>query len=361
MLGPLIRQLGSLLYIHPSVPEDIRGPGPFGRLKIALVADYFTTACLSAECRVRSLTPDNYEDVIRHWQPDLLFVESAFHGRNGAWRYQLARQPKWLRLGRPKAIRRLVALAGDRGIPALFWNKDDGAFFEDFIELAQCFEHVFTTDSATLERYRQRLHPGGARLLAMAYQPAFHYFSGFQFTRREACFVGSYYRRILDQRRIFLDMAFDACEEAGLPLNVFDRNHHRFSRHFEFKFPVKKQMRIFTGVPYPATAEIYKTHAASLNVNSVTDSETMCSRRLLEILACGGVAVTNRSPAVDRLFRDYCQVVETRSETLELLARLRHGGPSKDDLERAEAGAAYVRSSHTWERRLEELSDIVPF
>jgi spore maturation protein CgeB len=80
----------------------------------------------------------------------------------------------------------------------------------------------------------------------------------------------------------------------------------------------------------------------------------MCSRRLLEILACGGIAVTNPSRAVDRNFRDYCHVVNTREEAHELLSRLRHG-PSREDMERAEAGATYVRQNHTWAHRLEEL------
>jgi hypothetical protein len=235
MLSSFIRGLGSILYAHPSTPEDVTGPGRFGKLKIALVADAFTTACLSAECRVRSLSPANYSEVICRWKPDLLFVESAFHGINGAWRYRLARQPKWLRVSKPKSIRRLVALTRERGIPAVFWNKDDGAFFDDFIELAQCFEHVFTTDANCVERYRQCLPPGStAHVLTMPYQPAFHSFSGFQFTRNEACFVGSYYRRILDQRRRFLDLIFDAGEDAGIRIHAYDRNHHRFSRRFEF-------------------------------------------------------------------------------------------------------------------------------
>jgi spore maturation protein CgeB len=41
-----------------------------------------------------------------------------------------------------------------------------------------------------------------------------------------------------------------------------------------------------------------------------------------------------------------------------LLSRLRHG-PSREDMERAEAGATYVRQNHTWTHRLEELCAIV--
>jgi len=44
------------------------------------------------------MTPGNFETVIAAWKPDLVFVESAFHGAKGAWRYELARQPKILRL-----------------------------------------------------------------------------------------------------------------------------------------------------------------------------------------------------------------------------------------------------------------------
>jgi spore maturation protein CgeB len=339
--------------------EDIERPGPFGRLKIALVADNFTSDCLAEECRVRALTPSNYQEVIGEWKPDLVFVESAFHGAYGSWRYELAKQPKWLRLSKPTAIHRLVGFAKARGIPTVFWNKDDGAFFDAFIDVAKVFDFVFTTDNECIEAYRRQV-PANVPVnsLIMPYQPAFHRFTGFNFTRNEACFTGSYYRRILNERRRFLDMVFDVCEDTKLPLNVFDRNNDRLSRYFEFRFPKRSQLRMHGKVAHGETAGIYKSHVASVNVNSVTDSETMCSRRLLEILACGGIAVTNPSRAVDRYFRDYCHVVNTHEEAGELFSRLRHG-PSQQDKERAEAGATYVRGNHTWAHRLEEICAVV--
>jgi len=358
MVGRVIRKLGSFIYMHPTVGEDVVSAGPFGRLKIALVTDYFTTDCLSAECRIRALTPGNYAEVIREWKPDLVLVESAFHGVNGSWRYELAKQPKWLRLTKPRAIYRLVEFARRQGIPTVFWNKDDGAFFDAFIDVAKAFDHVFTTDADCLPRYRQQVPPhASVNTLLMPYQPASHNFTGFNFTCKEACFTGSYYRRILDERRAFLDMMFDACEESGLLLNVYDRNLDRFSRYFEFRFPKKRQLRVHGKVAHGDTAQVYKSHVVSLNVNSVTGSGTMYSRRLVEILACGGIAVTNPGRSVDQLFRDYCHVVSTPEEARELLARLRHG-PSPDDLARAEAGARYVRQHHTWAHRLEQICSV---
>ena len=359
MVGRVIRTVGWLLYDHPRVPEDVVQRGAFGRLKVALVTDYFTTECLSAECRIRSVTPTNYREVIGDWKPDLLLVESAFHGIEGSWRYELAKQPKLLRLSKPKAIFSVVEFARSRGVPSVFWNKDDDAFFDVFIDVAKAFDFIFTTDSDCIERYRREVPAHvPVNTLSMPYQPAFHEFTGFSFTRREACFTGSYYRRILNERRNFLDMMFDACEDADIGLNVFDRNHNRFSRHLEFRYPKKPGLRVQGRVPHRETANIYKAHVASLNVNSVTASETMCSRRLLEILACGGIAVTNPSRAVDRYFADYCHVVRTREEAVELLTRLR-SGPSREDLDRAESGAAYVRQNHTWSHRLSEVCTVV--
>jgi len=361
MLDRLIQAVSRVAYRHPVVPQDVPRPGEFGRLKIALVADYFTSASLAAQCRIRSLTPGNYRDVLRNWRPDLLFVESAFHGVGEEWRYKLAKQPKYIRLSKPRTMPRLVSLARDRGIPAAFWNKDDGAFFKDFLDIARLFPFVFTTDNTCVPRYREALpRDSRAAVLAMPYQPAFHSFTGFAFENNEGCFVGSYYTKILNSRRRFLDMVFAACDAARMPLHVFDRNSNRLSRLLEFRFPRHAQLRLHPQVPYEATASVYKRHAFSINVNSVTNSDTMCSRRLLEILACGGILVTNASPAVSREFGEFCHVVENAEQAAELFARLRFG-PTAEDRERAAAGAAHVRLQHTWQCRLEQLAEAMNF
>ena len=359
MFGRAIRALGARVYNYPTVAEDALSAGQFARLKIALVSDYFTADCLSIECRVKVMTPANFREVIESWKPDLVFVESVFHGVGGAWRYELARQPQWLRLRKPTSIYRLVEYARARGVPTVFWNKDDGVFFDTFIDVARAFDYVFTTDSTCVERYRERVPAHvPVNVLAMPYQPAFHHFTGFDFTLKEACFTGSYYRRILNERRRFLDMVFGACDDTQLRLNVFDRNHARLSRHFEFRFPSRDQLTVHASVPHRETAAVYKAHIVSVNVNSIVDSDTMCSRRLLEILACGGIAVTNPSRSVERSFREYCHVVATREAAAELLTRLRHG-PTDADKERAAAGAEYVRRHHTWAHRLEALAEVV--
>lgn len=359
MIGLLIRKFSATFYKYPQAPAVTERQGEFGSLKVALIADHLTETCLTFECLVKNVTPANYRDVLGSWRPDLLLVESAFHGSNGTWRYELAKQPRWLRLIQPTAIFRVLECARSHGIPTVFWNKDDGAYFDHFIGIAKSFDHVFTTDANCVPRYRAVV-PASTTVntLMIPYQPAVHWFDGFDFSTPSACFTGSYYRKILNERRSYLDMLFQAAQETGARIDIFDRNYDRFSRHFEFRYPEMEAIRVHPRVSHWETGRLYKTHALSINVNSVTDSETMCSRRLLEILACGGIAMTNPGKCVTKYFAPYCRVVSTPEEAREAFARLRHG-PDSQDLERAAEGARYVRSAHTWTHRLKDVCEVV--
>lgn len=361
MLATIIRTISTLIYRHPHIRQNVQGQGPFGKLKIALLADYFTAVSLAEECSVRLLTPANYREVLLGWRPDLVFVESAFHGVNDEWRYKLVKQPLYMSFFPSTEVRYIADIARERKIPAVFWNKDDGAFFNAFIDIAKNFPYVFTTDSSCISRYVRKIPKGSsAHLLPMAYQPAFHKFTGFAFQIKAACFVGSYYKKIFGGRRRFLDMMFEACADVQLPMHVFDRNSGRISRFFEFRFPETAKLVIHPGVPYPLTANVYKNYLVSLNVNSIVTSPTMYSRRLLEILACGGVCITNRNMCVEKEFADYCHIAGSMEEAVALLHRLSYG-PSASDLEMARSGADYVASRHTWMHRLQFLEDIVNF
>ena len=359
MPARLIRNIGARVYRYNDSYGASELYGPFRFLKVALVTDQFTTDCLEQECQIRCLTPQNYVKVIREWQPDLVFVESAFHGPGGTWRYELARQPGWLLWRKPKVIFKLVRFSREHGVPTVFWNKDDGAYFDAFVHVAKAFDVVLTTDKDCLPKYRAALPPSvPVAVMSMPYQPAFHYFDGFHLESTDACFAGSYYRRVLGGRRAFLDTLFQASGEAGMKIQVYDRNHHRLSRRFAFSFPKLPHLVVNPGVSNRETAAIYKRHLLSINVNSVTDSETMVSRRLLEILACGGIVVTNPSKAVEREFAGFCHVVSDAAEARALFERMAHG-PTQEDLERARAGAEYVAKHHTWAHRLAEICELV--
>lgn len=325
-------------------------------LSIALVADELTTACISAQCRVLRVTPLNYRWVLSFQKPDLLFVESAWSGHRETWRYKVASYPDRFRATNRK-LKSVVTYARHRGIPTVFWNKEDGVHFDRFIDSARLFEHIFTVDENCISKYRSVVDATtSVNTLMFPVQAATHNFEGFNFRFNRANFVGSYSHRIHDRRREWQNLMFGACGEAGLGVTVFDRNSDRKS--VNYRYPETMGLEILPAVPHQETAAIYKSYLVSLNVNTIEDSASMYSRRVVEVLACGGILVTNPTPAVEKYFKEYCHFVHDRSQAVELLHRLK-SGPSKDDLERAEAGARYVMREHTWAHRLRDICDVV--
>jgi hypothetical protein len=327
-----------------------------GRPRIALVADALTQSSLAAECNIVTITPRNHRFALKYGRPDLLLVESAWQGYADTWKYKIAAYPDHPKRNNA-ALAELVARARDAGIPTVFWNKEDGVHFERFIDSARLFDHIFTVDENCVTRYRAVVGPDvSVNTLLFAVQPATHGFSGFHFKHHRGNFVGSYSRHIHDRRREWQDMVFGAASRTGLGITAVDRNSGRRAAHY--RFPVLPNLDVLPAVTHARTARIYKDYLVSLNVNTIEDSETMFSRRLVEILACGGIAVTNPTPAVARYFADHCHVVATAEQAGALFDRLKHG-PDTTDLERARAGAEYVLREHTWAHRLHEIRTVV--
>jgi len=323
-------------------------------LKIALIADELTRTCLKYECKVMDVTPLNYRFVLSLWRPDMLFVESAWQGRRNSWKYKIAAYPE-----RPErtndALRKVVAYARDIGIPCVFWNKEDGVHFERFIASAALFDYIFTVDVNCVDTYKSEIiRPVVVTTLPFAVQPKIHHPEASGYKYKRACFVGSYSHHIHELRRQRQDMLFAASSEIGL--TIFDRNSNRASRNY--RYPDLPGLEIRKSVAYDQTAQIYRDYMISLNVNTMEDSPTMFSRRLIEILGCGGMAITTPSDSVDKYFKDYCYVVKTEHEARELFRRLKDG-LGKRELEMTRAGAEYVLNNHTWAHRLNIILTVI--
>lgn len=326
------------------------------KITIALIADELTSKCLQIETNVYYITPLNYKFILLFFKPDFLFVESAWHGKRDEWKFKIASYPEHPKRNN-KALQKVVGYAKKLNIPTVFWNKEDGVHFERFIESAKLFDHIFTVDENCIPKYRAAIGDNvTVNTLMFAVQSKIHYFSGFNFKYNRANFVGSYSHHIHDRRRLWQDMMFRSASRTGLGLSVYDRNSSRKSSNY--RYPQLFGMDINSSVKYVDTAKIYKDYLVSLNVNTIEESATMFSRRLVEIIGCGGIAVSNSSPAVEKYFKDYCYVINDETEANELFDRLKNG-PSELDFQRARAGADYVANKHTWSHRIDEICSII--
>ena len=325
----------------------------FSRLKMALIADELTSACLARECRVTNITPRSGPFVLKLWRPDILFVESSWHGWKESWKYKIAAYPDHPERTN-EALRQLVETAKARGVPVIFWNREDGVHFDRFIESARLFDVIFTVDEAMIPRYQEIVGSNvPVQVMMFAVQPRLHGPTVIEPARR-AAFVGSYNSEIHPQRRVWQEMMLDAVEPIGL--TIFDRNSAR--RNQKYRIPQRPWIDVREAISHSATAQVYRSHIANLNINTIENSPTAFSRRLVEILACGGLAVTNPTLAVERLFADYCTVVREEAEARDLFAQLAKDGLSPHQKEMTRAAADYVLHCHTWMHRLEQIAAV---
>lgn len=324
-------------------------------MKIALISDELTKASLENESNLLEINCFNYRVVLFLQKPDFLFVESAWKGRWNLWRYKIASYSD-VPSRSNKDLRKVVEYARSLGIPCVFWNKEDGVHFDRFIDSASLFDIVFTVDENCVPKYRQILgDKAKIGVLPFPVQPKIHYpIDGDLPRENKACFVGSYSHHIHDERRKWQDIMFKAAEPYGL--TVYDRNSERKSKNY--RYPDLPWIDVRKSVSNKATADIYRKYLVQFNVNTVTDSPTMYSRRLVEALACGSIVVTNPAVSVDKMFAEYCEVVHSREECDDVLERIFKGG-GKRELERARAGADYVLREHTWEKRLKQIAETI--
>ncbi|HIY66597.1 MAG TPA: hypothetical protein H9830_10010, partial [Candidatus Agrococcus pullicola] len=143
----------------PDAPET-KGTPTFAGLTVLMIADEFTLRAFAHEWTVVTATPDNWREVIEVEKPDLVFTESAWEGNGGTWKYHLV----GVTAPRP-AIVELTTYCRDNGIPTVFWNKEDPPHFEDFLDTARLYDHVFTTDGEKIPDYVDRLGHDRVHLL----------------------------------------------------------------------------------------------------------------------------------------------------------------------------------------------------
>ncbi len=334
----------------------------YNKLNIALISDSLTQECLDRESNVTFLTPGNYRSALSENKFDFLFVESAWLGINNEWKYKIATSPNrfvhrvldFALQRNNKTLSNILNISKKKGIPTVFWNKEDPVHYDRFIDSAMLFDYIFTVDEGSIENYKAQTN-AIINTLPFAVQKSIHNPSNLpENTNGRANFVGSYGNKGHITRKFWQDLFFSAVPEI-MPLDIYDRNSDRPNPMY--RFPKLNNIIIFNKVTNKKTAEIYKNYDVSLNVNTVESSDTMLSRRLVEIIACGGVAITNNSPAVENYFKDYCYVVSSEDDLIKILQSIKAGIPdiARD---RAMAGAKYISENHTWDRRLQFILDV---
>lgn len=272
-------------------------------LRVACIMDRFSYDCFSPECQLLQLTPDNWREEINSFDPDMLFIESAWQGKEELWYRKVAHAGKELYA--------LTEFCRRKDIPVVFWTKEDPVHYDAFFGAAQAADFVFTTELDCVQKYKTRFGHENVYLLHFAAQPAIHNPIEKYERRDRFCFAGAYYHNYPDRCRVFDQFADVFDRTKGL--DIYDRNFG--NARPEHAFPERYSKNIL-GKLDPSEIDIaYKGYNYGINMNSISQSQTMFARRVFELFASNTIVVGNYSRGLANLFGDLT-ISTNNSDTL---------------------------------------------
>ena len=278
--------------------------------------------------------------------PAFLLVESAWVGNEGLWRGLIVHNQSL----DTNPLRDLVEHCRTKGIPTVFWNKEDPPNFDFFVAAAKLFDVIFTSDADCIPHYREVCGHDRIHAMPFAAQPRIHNpgRSG-DWPRYPVCFAGSWKGDAYEERTESITVLLDPAIRRGL--HIMDRNLARRDTRPNLRFPERYRDVIKGSLPYPQMLAAYRCYDVMLNANSVTDSPTMFSRRVFESLACGTPVVSMDSVGMRDMLDGHVRVARTAEETEAHLEELL----ADDEARVREGHLAYrhVHENHTYRHRAE--------
>ena len=246
-----------------------------------------------------------------------------------------------------KVLFSILKYCKKKKIPTIFWNKEDPIHYEDkvhnFVDTAIRFDHIFTSASECVKRYKEDYGHKSVHELMFATQPMmFNPIEEFERTE-EIVFAGSWYAQH-PERCSEMEKILDGIIASGLQLKIYDRHSGTTDpNHF---FPEKYRQYVHPKLEYEALNLAYKGSKYALNFNTSTQSKTMFARRVFELMSSNTCVLSNYSEGMKELFAENVFFVDEGIKIINAEAA-------------REANLNLVLSEHTYEKRFHQiLTDI---
>ncbi|MEK7762404.1 MAG: glycosyltransferase, partial [Nitrospirota bacterium] len=293
------------------------------------------------EATLHQLTPSHWRAELEAAAPDLLFIESAWRGKEDLWGNKVGHTST--------ELQGIVEWCRTQHIPTVFWCKEDPVHFETFLNTAMLFDFVFTTDIDCIHRYKAALGHDRVYLLPFACQPTTtNPIETYQ--RKDAfCFAGAYYVRYPERTRDLWDFVLEL--PAFRPLEIYDRNYGKNDP--KYQFPEEYRPYIVGTLPFDQIEKAYKGYRYAINLNSIKQSQSMFARRVFELLGSNTITISNFSRGVRLLFGDLVLTTDSGVEVVRRLNKLADNEPRSRKFRLA--GLRKVMSEHTYGQRLAYL------
>ena len=317
------------------------------RFRVALIADEFTTNSFSDEFISIPIEPTDWREKFEQHQPEIFFCESAWSGpdpKRRPWKGKIYASKNFPKENRTVLLE-ILAHCRQKGIPTVFWNKEDPTHYtdrvHDFVKTAKDFDFVFTTAAECVDHYKNDFGVSNAFALPFATNPRL--FNPIETGQRSSrvVFAGSWYANHV-QRSKDMEHILDAIRADGYELEIYDRYHGDTDPlHI---WPERYQPFLKPSQPHECMPGVYKSSRFGLNFNTVTASPTMFARRVFELMSSNTLVISNYSRGTDEMFGDLIVYPDKQPQRLRALS-------DADIDELRERALHKVLGQHTYKQR----------
>ena len=227
---------------------------------------------------------------------DYFMVESCWNGNNGTFGGGVIK---------PTRLNTIINKCKERKIPTIFINKEDYINYNTFITSAKLFDYVFTTDINCIEKYKKDC-PDIKGIYNCSFFVNIHELTknirSKSIISNSLLFAGTFTHRTHGTRCEDMVKLMDTCIANNLKLDIINRNSNINSLD---AYPNKYAKYLHNSIPYDDLINhVHNNYEYILNLNSVSNSETMFARRIIECLAQKKLIISNYSPAIDKYFKN---------------------------------------------------------
>lgn len=249
----------------------------------------------------------------------------------------------------------IIEKFNEKGIPTVFYSKEDPVNFHLFKSLALHCKYIFTTALEVVEDYREYTGNDNIGVLQFGVNPLIHNPVGTRSIyaeqyRDEILFAGSwlskYPVRMGETKKLF-----DAIRKENAPFTIIDRNF--YLENPRYQFPSKYIPHLATPVPHEELMNFHKILRWSINMNSVKYSQTMFANRVYELQAFGNILLSNYNTGINNLFPNV-RIINTGEDFPVIY------NTSEKDLKELQAkGIRNVYKEHTTFHRIKQIASTI--
>lgn len=313
--------------------------------KIGIVADEFLYESFKDVADVEYITRTERENIKDY---DFVILATTWRGVDQSWTgAATANGP----------IRRQMIMMAEeynkKGIPTIFYSKEDPVNYNLFKSLAKHCKYIYTTAQEVVNNYKEYTGNENVKVLQFGVNPTIHNPVGSRTQyadnyKDEILFAGSWLSKY-PVRMTETQKLFDSIIMEDAPLTIIDRNLEL--RDPRYQFPSKYIPYITPPVKHDFLMKLHKIFRWSINMNSVKYSETMFANRVYELQAFGNILLSNYNTGINNIFPNV-RMINAPDDF-----KVVYNTDEKDVRELQAKGIRSVMKDHTTYDRIKSIAD----